>query len=224
MRDLSGGRSRAQSCLGDLTQAQYACDALARLRSDKKQPTHAEGYIIEKSLLTTALLLYARATSSSSGAAGERGSISLQRGQLTATQWENHQTLIELRNQAVAHVNSEHKSAGRLWHKILPFAVRQRDGRWKIASASNETTFHLETFQKLQMMIPVAHQLIFNQFNKRIAAVSQQINEAGTTEVLLISNSFDPVKEFGNLEAVMHVLQGSDSREDSFWFNEINGT
>lgn len=210
---------RAESCLGDLRQAQYCSEALRALRQTSNNPTTVEAHIIEKSLLTTSLLLYARATHTSAKGE-ERGSISLQRGQLSDIEWSDHQALIELRNQAVAHVNPDHRTAGRAWHKQLLFAVRHTSGQWKPASASNETSFHLETFNRLQRMLPVAQTLVLKQFNKRMKAVTDEINGAISLDEALCQYKFDPVKAFGSIEVVQRILTGSGEQTDSFWYNE----
>lgn len=210
---------RAQSCLGDLTQARYCCDKLLGLRPEATGPRNPADHAIEKSLLTTAVLLYARATHTS-GKGEERGSITLQRGQLTPKQWTDHQELIELRNQVVAHVNPEHSTDERVWHKRLLFAVRHSSGRWRMASASNETSFHLGTFRRLQSMLPVAHDIVLTQFNRRISAANAQINQLELSDTFFSEMVFDPVEEFGSFAAVQRVLAGSGEQTDSFWYNE----
>lgn len=210
---------RAESCLADLVQAKDCCHALRKRRSDEEGPQKAHEHIEEKSLLTTALLLYARATHTS-GKGVERGSISLERGRLSKSEWKDHQELIGLRNQAVAHVNPEHQTSGRTWHKVVLFAVRQSNGLWKPAASSNETSFHKETLERLERMLPIAEEIVLEKFNKRLTDVQAQINEAGVSEELLFANQFDPVEAFGSEKAVTRLLAGSKQQVDRFWYNE----
>lgn len=210
---------RAESCLGDLVQAKDCCAALKKRRAHEKGPQDVDGHIVERSLLTTALLLYGRATHTG-GKAAERGAISLERGQMSKAFWDDHQELISLRNQAVAHVNPEHQTAGRTWHKVVLFAVRQSNGSWKPAASSNETSFHRETLDRLERMLPVAEEIVLGKFNKRLADVQTQINEAGVSNEMLLANQFNPVEAFGSEQAVARILAGSTQQVDRFWYNE----
>ncbi|WP_298191036.1 hypothetical protein, partial [Novosphingobium sp.] len=145
---------------------------------------------------------------------------SLERSQLSDPEWSDHQTLIELRNQAVAHVNPEHRTVGRTWHKQLLFAVSHPSGYWRLASSSNETSFHLDTFSRLERMLPVAHAFVLKQFNKRMNTVTQEINSANLPVDMLRQQAFDPVEAFGSIATVKRLLAGSGEQTDSFWYNE----
>ena len=93
---------RAQSCVADLGQAQSACDALDT-SSSQTAFDDATLWQLQTGLLTSGVLLYARATSTG-GSRKERGSIQLELGKLTAEQRTDHQTLIRLRNSVLGHV------------------------------------------------------------------------------------------------------------------------
>jgi hypothetical protein len=211
---------RAESCLGDLKQAKDCCDVLRdglnRLPKDYTLALHT----IERSLLATAILLYSRGTSTGSGKAGERGSIQLERGQLSKEQWQDHQTLLDVRNQSLAHVNPSHAVGARSWHRVMLFAVRYPNGGWRPASATNETGFHKETYERLERMLPVAREIVLKQFRKRMAAVSKLMNEAYIAEQTFIDHLFDPVVFFGDESAVRRILEGSSNETDGFWIND----
>lgn len=218
---------RAQSCLGDLRQVEYCCAALRKLRPEGKSPKDADGHAIEKSLLTTAILMYVRATHTAANGA-DRGAITLERGQLTKAQWDDHQALIQLRNQSVAHVNPEHISGDRAWHKVLLFAIRARPGVWQPVSASNETSFHLDTFGRLERMLPVAQSLVLVQFNKRMKNVTAMLNDASLSDGMLAQTAFNPVEAFGSISAATRIFERVSSpsssdpngQTDSFWYDE----
>ncbi len=137
---------RAEACLGDLLQASDCCKIL-RAKVDQTDETFGpQEQTIVKALQTTAVSLYVRATSTG-GKLGERGSIQLNKKQLTKDQNEDHKALITLRNQALAHVNPEHQMGTRVWHKVSLFAVPNGTGRWMPAAATNETTWNRETVE-----------------------------------------------------------------------------
>ena len=169
--------------------------------------------------MTTAVLLYARGTSTSGGKAGERGSIQLERGQLTKEQWQDHQTLLATRNQVMAHVNREHALDDRIWHRAILFAVKRPQG-YRIAAATNETSFHKLTHERLDRMLPVAHAIVQSQFDKRIAAVSKALNEAQIPESEYLKHRFDPLPAFGSELAVQTIVNGAGTGSTGFWFSE----
>jgi hypothetical protein len=210
---------RAESCLGDLVQAKQCCEVLREHVKPGPKTITAEQHTTERALLTTGVLLYVRGTSTSAKA-GERGSIQLERGQLTKEQWRDHQALIDLRNQALAHVNAAHYAGSRIWHRVILFAVRNSFGAWRPASATNETGFHRETFERLERMLPVASELILAKFNRRMTAVTERLNEANIDEPTFFKHQFDPTEVFGSEEAVRRLLKGSSRQSDAFWVSE----
>ncbi|HKY80595.1 MAG TPA: hypothetical protein VJM09_03900 [Sphingobium sp.] len=210
---------RTESCLGDLRQSQDCCNIIRKNLERPKAEYTLEHHTIERSLLTTAILLYARATDTG-GKGEERGAIQLQQGQLTKDQWQDHQALISIRNQSLAHVNPTHVVDERFWHRIILFAIRTASGIWRPACATNETGFHLETFQRLERMLPIASEIILPKFQKRMKAVSDQLNESNLDERTFFENQFNPVKVFGSEAAVQRLLAGSVNATDAFWVND----
>ena len=210
---------RAESCHGDLKQSKDCCGVLRELLGRPKADYPPAMHTTERALLTTAILLYARATSTS-GKAEERGSIQLERGLLTNDQWQDHQELIGVRNQSLAHVNPAHTVGSRIWHKVMLFAVLTPGGSWRAASATNETTFHTETLVRLERMLPVANEIVLRKFNKRILAVTTQLNDAGIEERIFFEHQFNPVEFFGSEDIVKRLLKGSSKETDAFWVND----
>lgn len=210
---------RAESCLGDLKQAEDCCNVLRENLKRPKAEYTVEYHTIERALLTTAILLYARATHTG-GKGEERGSIQLEQGLLSKEQWQDHQSLITIRNQSLAHVNPTHVVDNRFWHRVLLFAIRTASGRWRPACATNETGFHLETFQRIERMLPIASGIMLEKFQKRLKAVSNQMNEASIEERLFFENQFNPIEIFGSEAAVQRLLAGSSNATDAFWVND----
>ncbi|HEX6375085.1 MAG TPA: hypothetical protein VFZ91_05140 [Allosphingosinicella sp.] len=107
----------------------------------------------------------------------------------------------------------------RVWHKDIFFAVRYPNGAWRPASTSNETSFHLPTFERLERMLPVAKEIIFSHFNRRMKAVSTALNAADLPEKDFLDHLFDPVAAFGSVDAVRRLLGASKQGIDGFYVN-----
>lgn len=218
LRQMLDQAWRAQSCLGDLRQSLDCCRALRAVV--KRTPGGTpQALTIERSLLATALTLYARATSTS-GQQGERGSIRIEQSKVSKELWSDHEALIDVRNQAMAHVYSSRDVGSHNWHRDLFFAVEVSPGTWAPASASNQTGFHAPTLDRLERTIPAAHEIVLAKFHRRMSAVTRQVNSGGISEALLRKHQFDPVKAFGSEEGVRMVLQGRGLGTTAFWVNE----
>lgn len=209
---------RAQSCLGDLKQANDCMDVL---RDMLKRPTEQDTpalLTVERSLMANAIMLYARATSTN-GDKGERGSIQLSEKKLTSEEWLDHNAILDVRNQAMAHVYPSRKLSDHDWHRSIFFAVDSGQGRWKPASATNQTSFHADTFSKLERILPVALRELKAKFHERMDAVSKVVN-ADVKAATLLKHVFDPVAAFGTEDAVRIVLAGAGQADTAFWVNE----
>ena len=209
---------RAQSCLGDLRQAMDCADVLATLIKRPKSEDTPHRFATERALLVTAISLYARATSTS-GDKGERGSIQLAEKKVTPEEWADHRAIIDVRNEAMAHVYSSRSLGDHRWHTDIFFAVNVGKGRWQPASASNQTGFHAGTFARLERALPVAHRELRIKFHERMDAVSKMINNDVKGE-LLRKYVFDPVAAFGSEEGVRTILAGAPQVEAALWVNE----
>lgn len=198
---------RAQSCNADIRQATDACDALNTLRRSPRQRGTLIRATTENALLVTGVMLYARATGTS-GKERERGAIQLDEKKLTPEQQVDHTALLEIRNRAIAHVYREDLIANNLWHDDIVFAVDMADRGWKPAVGSNRISFHIPTFERLLRQIPIADKLLMRAFHKRMDAMTRMINEASVPLDLFLRYRFDPVKKFGGINAVEHILGG----------------
>jgi hypothetical protein len=172
-----------------------------------------------KALLTSAVGLYARATSTS-GKAEERGSIQLDKRKLSKGQNEDHSFLVTLRNHALAHVNPEHKMGDRLWHKVIVFAVPNDTGQLLPAAMTHETTWNRETLECLERMLPIAINFLHQNFVEKMKAVSKTLDEAGISDRTFQRFEFDPVEIFGSDEVVQRILSSRGKTSDRFWVDE----
>lgn len=209
---------KVQSCLGDLSQAMDCAEVLRELIKRPKQEDTPALMATERALMASAIMLYARATSTN-GRGGERGSVQLSENKLRAEEWADHNSILDVRNQAMAHVYSSRKLNDHNWHRDLFFAVHLGSRQWKPASASNQTSFHAATFARLDRMLPVARRELKEKFLERMEAVTRVIND-DLGEGILERYIFDPVSVFGSEEGVRLVLAGVEPGEASFWVNE----
>lgn len=209
---------RAQSCLGDLRQAEESVRVLRAITAQPRQSGDPEPMIIERALMSASIMHYARATSTS-GQKDERGSIQLERNRLTPEEWEDHSKIIDVRNQALAHVYSGRTAGDHTWHRDIFFAVETPNGTWAAASASNQTSYHEATLRRLERMLPIAIREVKAKFQKRIAAVSTMLN--GEIEIAHFrKHAFDPLAVFGSEETVRAIIEGRQFGETSIWVNE----
>lgn len=210
---------RAEACLGDLLQAKDCCKILRAKVNDKVEPFGLEEQTIVKALQTTAVSLYARATSTGAKP-GERGSIKLDKKQMTDEQNADHKALILLRNQALAHVNREHKMGTRVWHQVVLFAVRSDAGQWIPAAATNETTWNRETLDCLDRMLPVAIHFVENKFRSTMEAVREALGDVGVSARTFDKFLFNPIEVFGSEAVVDQILNSRGKFSDRFWVDE----
>lgn len=219
LNDLLLRAWRAEACLGDLMQASDCCKILRAKVDEKNETFGPQEQIIVKALQSTAVSLYVRATSTG-GKPGERGSIQLNNRQFTNDQKDDHNALIMLRNQALAHVNPQHKMGTRVWHKVSLFAVPNGAGQWMPAAATNETTWNRETLECLERMLPLAIKFMQEKFRARLDAAGEALNDAGIKEATFQRFLFDPVEVFGSDAVVTRILEARGKASDRFWVEE----
>ena len=195
----------AQSCAADIAQATDCCKTLANLLASPRKKGTLERSTTENSLLANAIILYARATAAGNKGGG-RGSIQII-SKLTPQQRIDHDILVAIRNRAVAHVHTAQPIAGELWHNELMMAVESEQG-WRPASASQRVQFDKPTFVRLGRQLPVAYEIVLVQFQKRVGAVTNMLNDASIPAALFETHQFDPVEQFGSISAVQQLLSG----------------
>lgn len=208
---------RAQSCFADLRQAQGACDALDALLVGSASLDPGTLLHLQSGTLATAILLYARATSSSSAKANERGATQLDLGKLTSAQAEDHQTLLRIRNGAIGHVESGTDIAGDYWHRDFLFAKRADVANWEVASASTSIGFHRDIFLVLKRQLPIASAQLQAKSRERLQGAMGAIREMGLKDSDLLRYQIDPVKWFGSAHAALMLLSTKSGEEAAAW-------
>lgn len=207
---------RAQSCLADLKQAQSASDAFAAFAGQSEHLDPATLFQTQSALISMAVILYARATSTGGGK-GERGSIQLDAGKLTAEQQQDHEMLVRLRNGAIGHVETGARIAGDVWHRDFLFAKSTGAGNWGVASASLSVGFQVEVAEALRRQVPVAMALVSTRSRERLDKAIAALREQGLNDRKLLKHQVDPVEWFGSIEAALLALSGGEGEETSAW-------
>lgn len=195
----------AQSCLADLRQAAACLEALDIVLACPVMRTPVTNDAVEHSLLFTGILLYARATSTSLRKDGDRGSIQVA-SSLREDQRVAHEHLIEIRNQALAHVYLAKDVAGSVWHSSVLFLVEQPAG-WLPGSGTNAVRVSKSVIEELRQLVPAAAAIILTRFHERLQRVTDVLNQKVPVEEFE-ANLFDPVERFGSEECVKEVLEG----------------
>lgn len=208
---------RAQSCVADLSQAGAICHQIGNLPTSVLDLlSFPELANVQTSLMTSAVILYARATHTS-GSKSERGSIQLDLKKMNAQQQEDHQALIRIRNGAIAHVETNERIAGDHWHANYLFAKRVRERVWAYASGSTSIGINYDAVRILQRQIPVASSLLLAICRKRLDDVERVLREAAISEAMILQYEVDPLEWFGSPEAAQLMLRGNPGEEISDW-------
>lgn len=208
---------RAQSCFADLCQAQGACDALDALAPTAAALEPGTLLHIQTGVLATAILLYARATTTSSSKRSERGSVQLDLAKLTPQQLDDHNTLVRVRNGALGHVESGAKIGRDYWHRDFLFAKRSGLDNWEVASASTSIGFHIEIFETLKRQLPIASEQLEAKCRERIEGAMVAIRELKLRDADLLRYQVDPVQWFGSFEAAWMALKTGSGESASGW-------
>ncbi len=187
--------SNTQSCYADLHQAGDFFEAL------RKQPVvnsdfQSQGYdAVASSLLTSAVIFYARATSTS-GSKGERGSIDI-RSELDGKEREDHSLIVAVRNKAIAHVYPDHDFEEIRWHRQKIF-LATRGGGLRPASASNMISLNAHIARALDRQLPVAQKIVHEKFQNFMDKISDELRTSALPYDAYQPFIVDPKEYFQN--------------------------
>lgn len=208
---------RAQSCLADLRQAQGICNEIDTVSQFVDTLAPSTLFHVRSGMLATAVLLYARATTSSSSKKNERGAIQLDTAKLSVHQLEDHEALVRVRNGAIGHVEGGARIVGDYWHRDFLFAKRAGLNNWDVSAASLCIGFHNATFEILKRQLPVAAGQVEARSHERIQGAMQVIRDLKLGDADLLRHQVDPVKWFGSIHAALMALGGKAGEETSGW-------
>lgn len=208
---------RTQSCLSDLRHAKGSCDSIDALFRVRSQFDDSSYQHLRNSAFVTSIILYARATSTSSGKKNERGSVNLDVAKLAKNQREDHDLIIRLRNSALAHVERSSQIHGESWHKDFLFAKRSSLNNWEVASASLSIGFLDRTLDALKRQIPIASEELEKKCRERLNGAIHAIRELNLVNLDLERYRVDPIEWFGGYHAAKLALGAEQGEEVIGW-------
>ncbi len=172
----------AQSCLIDLRQSAGALKALQEaiindFLGNQIAPSKESREAVETALLEGAISLYVRATHSGSKN-GSRGSIQIRR-QLSTAEKEDHKTIIDVRNDAIAHVHQNKHISGMNRHRGAILLV-ECEGGWRPGAAASRVTFDRNLVGCLTRQLPVATRIMSGKVDKLMQEIAGLITRYGS--------------------------------------------
>ena len=200
--------SLVQSCLADVKQAIDAIEALDALLASRRGEGTDRRIATEASLLTAALLLYARATSTGGGS-DERGAFDIL-PRLNESEITDHRQLLDLRNRAVAHVLPNGAIASLVWHNETVMLVDTGNG-WVAGAATKRVQTDKTTTNCLRRQLKRAETILKAAARERFNALTKEVGEAFShPEVVdIMGASFFDLETFlGSREAVAQAIGG----------------
>lgn len=197
----------AQSCIADLREAADCVEAADRsIDGWSEEAVRRDNSVVEAALLLSAVVLYARATSTDAKK-GERGPVQIA-STLNPEQRVDHEALLTVRNRALAHVYAGDHVDGVRWHQTAICLVSGDDG-WQGAALVRRVSVERETLARLKRQIPIATDTIQAVFQKRLAQALTLLTESVTAvefDVIRRKHAFDAVRFLGSAATVEEVL------------------
>lgn len=171
----------AQSCLIDLRQSAGGLAALQEITinlflGNEVAPSEHSREAAETALLEGAISLYVRATHSGAFK-GSRGSIQIV-DKLSANETEDHEKLVNVRNESVAHVYQNKDVSGRDRHRGVILLVECEEG-WRPGAATSRVTFDRELMGCLTRQLPIATRIISSTVDALFRKIADLIERDG---------------------------------------------
>lgn len=202
-----------QSCKADLAQAQSCLAAISLLPIRYLWKHSSETYTVEGALVFQAVALYARATEANPGR-GERGGVNITQ-QLSPEQLKDHETILAVRNRALAHVYPGEEVAGEeLWHNETLFALVTDEGI-RPASVSQRVLRHGSNLRRLRRQVPTAERIMLAKFHERLNDLTEFMNH-NIAAINWKPVFFDPIERFGDQRVVQQILDAQAEGWGSF--------
>ena len=201
----------AQSCLGDMRQAHDCLSALVKLVGSIRGWKSPERDTTEAALLSSAISLYARATVTQlarrpSGQAPERGPVQI-RNELSPELQADHDSVIAIRGQALAHVYFDRELDGVEWHQGAALLIEADDG-WLPGAASRRVRLHSPTIEQLSRLLPVGVEILTERVHLRFVELQQALerNKGPALNEAIGRSWLEPIEFFGSEEAAARAL------------------
>jgi hypothetical protein len=163
-----------------------------------------ESLLIQHSMLCNATILYARATNGGSMFGG-RGSIDVT-PKLSEDERESHESIIEFRNTAVAHVHIAHDIEGYAWNPSHAVVVDEGDG-FRFGAVSRPLSMQEFIWKHLKKAVPVSLEIVRANFHKYLDHAAELVTKLDDHEPFNASLQ-DSAKLLGSKESAQAVLGG----------------
>jgi len=170
-----GTALNTQSCLLDLRQSEANLEALREITinnflGNQVAPSEQSREVVETALLEGAASLYVRATHSGSKNSS-RGSIQV-KDYLSESEKKDHETIVAVRNEAVAHVYQNKVVANINRHRGAVLLV-EHEGGWRPGVAASRVTFDRHLLGCLTRQLPVATRIISSKFDELLRQLAE---------------------------------------------------
>jgi hypothetical protein len=160
------------SLQSDLVIASETLDELEAVIATRSGSDSATLRSVEQALLSSAIVLYARATKTTS----RQRKVFDPRSKFTAAQLIVHQELCDLRDDAIAHFGSGGSYLGE-WQAETAM-LQCIDGKWKVGTTSRRQSVDRALLQRLRGQIAVALDILRELYRQRNDAVIDALHEA----------------------------------------------
>jgi hypothetical protein len=174
-RRLVGAIEKVVAChslRSDLDIARETLDALDGLLSVELESRETKRRIVEHALLCSAVVLYARATKTTSRS--RRGFDP--RAQFSDAQKAVHREICDLRDDAIAHFGTGGTYQGE-WQSETAI-LQCLDGRWKVGTTTRRLSVDKPLTKRLRRQIDAALGIIQAEYRRRNDAVAVALDEA----------------------------------------------
>lgn len=198
----------AHSCQVDLQIARETMEVWQGMQKSLRGAGSSTRAMTEGALLTASVTAYARGTSTN-GKDGERGGFDIRKGLKSDEAKTDHQLLLDVRNQVIAHVYPDRVVSGQVWHEIKLAGVEQEGGGWRPGCFARRVGRDDETANRLLRMIPIAQEIIRAALQKRLIRVARELQVATANidlMALLEAAPFDVVAFVGSNVAARQAL------------------
>jgi hypothetical protein len=211
LADTIGTALNAQSCLLDLRQSAANLEALQDIGinnflGNQVAPSEQSREVVETALLEGAVSLYVRATHSGSKK-GSRGSIQIV-DHLSESERKDHETMVDVRNRAVAHVYQNKLVSDINRHRGAVLLV-EHEGGWRPGAAASRVTFDRHLLGCLTRQLPVATRIIDSKFDGLLHQLAELIDREGSHPDFLTAikgSEFSLPEFFGSEERAMKAV------------------
>ncbi len=211
----------AQSCLIDLRQSAGGLAALQEITinlslGNQVAPSEQSREAAETALLEGAISLYVRATHSGADE-GSRGSIQIVK-KLSDAERKDHKSLVDVRNEAVAHVYQNKDVSGRNRHRGAILLVECEEG-WRPGAAASRVTFDRDLVGCLTRQLPVATRIVSSSVDGLFRKIADLIARYGSHpdfQKAIKDSEVSLVEFFGSESNAMKAVAGLDAGSTTF--------